>query len=1539
MTHRLSPRQRRHAVALLLCGLLAFAAPTALAQYPAVWVGGSGAWLARKPGDWLITNFSSPWQLFPDNNGSNYFFATIPAGHVALNVDVIPGDNGVPINFLGVEVSTLVLGNGAELTLQNQATLAIQGISQVGGLLQNDGLIRLTGTSALSLPFVMPVTGSGEIVIASEDSFISGVAGVLTHSSGHTISGFGQITVATMFNQGRVMADTPGKALKFSGGYLDNSGLLRAGNRVAGDPGGELRIKAVIGMKSSGDVIAENGFLKIEGRTLDNSGRVESQLLGTVVLQDLDISNSGGVLRVLTGGAFAFNGSNIVRGGTLEAEPGSLLWVASGRTELRNAITLKGLLSADGGTLNFHDADITLPQGRIALAAGTMATTSGTSNAFHGGSWQGGGRFNVTSASFWDGVANPITLDGPSIDLHNNTHRVAGSLVNNGRIALLADTGFNQELRLLLQADTALSGTGELVFAASNGGPTVIRAADPGFKLTNGPQHRIAGRNGVNATVYADLVNQGLLDSAGAALQLWSARVDNTGTLRASGGQLQLTSGGGSFVANAGGRIESLAGGSVLFGGPALTVAGGTLAGSGDFRNGGSLLLDGASLGALTVEAGTTLTSYNAPLTLAGRIVNDGTLAILDGTPWLSGAVRLQVQGVVDVDGNGRLLVAGGNENLIAKASSDALLRIGQAQSLTTLANTSATLQVDLVNRGRVESRGAGTSLFAPVASIRNTGVVGAFDGATFNIGLGDTDTLIDNRGGRIETNAGSVLSLSGGHPSNVGTTTILGGTIAGAGRIDAYRFAVLDSLAIDAGATVRTGSGSNLGLLGSLVNDGVIEVNDGTPWLSGNARLWIGGEAVLNGGGQLKFFGTEGLVDAGGPGAKLTLGSGQTLTTAVGAQGTVKVDLVNQGRVESRGAASSLLALVSSIRNTGVLAAADGASFNIGLGQADTLIDNAGGRIDAGAGSVITLSGGHPSNTGTTTILGGTLAGAGHIDAARFAMLDGSGIEALTISSGATARTYSGSNLGLAGSIVNDGSIEVFDNTYWTSGAARLWISGEVQLSGSGRVRFIATEGLIDKSGSGSLLGIGAQQTVTTDAGASGLITVDLANQGRVEARGANSFLQAQVASIRNTGVLAAVDGGLFNIGIGNADTLIANAGGRIEAGAGSVVSLSGGHPSVTGVLTISGGTLAGAGRIEANRFAVLDGLTIDAGATVRSNSGSRLSLNGTIANNGTVEVYDGTNWLSGNALLLVNGQVNVQGSGRLLMAAGNENLIAKGTSDALLAIGSGQTLTTAIGSAGVVQVDLLNHGRIEARGAGSTLDLKLRAITNRSILAAASGADLRIGPGNADTLIDNHGGRIEAGSASRVFLADAGHPLNSGITTVQGGVLGGTGTFFMQRAVLAAGVRIAPGQSPGRLDFNGTLAMDPAGALQIEIGGTVAGSGHDRVHVTGPALLAGALELSLWGGFAPTAADVFTILSASAVSGAFANVVNGHVSFAGGNFDVLVGAADVKLLHFTAAAVPESATLLLFVAGLLLLRLQRARAVAGMAAGQPRV
>jgi hypothetical protein len=67
-------------------------------------------------------------------------------------------------------------------------------------------------------------------------------------------------------------------------------------------------------------------------------------------------------------------------------------------------------------------------------------------------------------------------------------------------------------------------------------------------------------------------------------------------------------------------------------------------------------------------------------------------------------------------------------------------------------------------------------------------------------------------------------------------------------------------------------------------------------------------------------------------------------------------------------------------------------------------------------------------------------------------------------------------------------------------------------------------------------------------------------------------------------------------------------------------------------------------------------------------------------------------------------------------------------------------------------------------------------------------------------------------------------------------------------------------------------------AGTLEIEIGGTLPGSGYDQLNHSiggGMALLGGTLEVSLWGGFTPALGDEFEFLTANGgVSGTFAAV-----------------------------------------------------------------
>ena len=92
----------------------------------------------------------------------------------------------------------------------------------------------------------------------------------------------------------------------------------------------------------------------------------------------------------------------------------------------------------------------------------------------------------------------------------------------------------------------------------------------------------------------------------------------------------------------------------------------------------------------------------------------------------------------------------------------------------------------------------------------------------------------------------------------------------------------------------------------------------------------------------------------------------------------------------------------------------------------------------------------------------------------------------------------------------------------------------------------------------------------------------------------------------------------------------------------------------------------------------------------------------------------------------------------------------------------------------------------------------------------------------------------------------------------------------------LVVMGGTLAPGDSPGTTTINGNYEQQAAGTLEIEIGGTTAGSEFDMLAITGSTTLAGTLDVSLFdlggGLFSPSAGDTFEILTAAGgLAGAF--------------------------------------------------------------------
>ncbi|MGE0860091.1 MAG: hypothetical protein AB7P42_13375, partial [Gammaproteobacteria bacterium] len=886
-----SPVLRVSALALALATPAARAVP-----FPATWVGGTGDWLALEPGAWAIVDFSSPWKFFPDNDGSDYFLVFIPNGHVHLDEGVVPGELGVPVPFLGVEVSTLALGTNAELTISGSGSLTVNGIEGVGSLITNQGRITLDGTGSLAAPFAMTILGGGEIALESDQALLTGL-GIITHDAAHTLSGFGNVASSVFVNEGLVIADIPTRALRFTGLEVLNGGTLRAGGRVAGEAGGELRLESLVSLVNDGDVIAENGLVKIESTDIDNGGDIGARPLGTVIFEDVEVDNHGRLF-VDAGGAFQLRGDNLVDGGALDAAPGARFSVQNGRTELTGAVTLTGELAADGGTLRFRNVDLAMQDGSVHLAAGTLADAQ-VGNTFHGGRWTGSGRLNVLANSTWDGTPS-MAIDDTTIALATALHRWRGSFVNDGTIAL-EETSFNSTLRFMLDGPTRFDGTGRV--RVTLGDANRFEAGTDDARLINGPSHTLAVAAGAAGTVDVGLDNEGFVEVVGAGASLLVQRgVKNTGVMSAAGGgTLRFSSplAAGLVIDNTGGRIEALADGAVLFGdghplSSPTTLRGGTLSGPGELRGLNAMVLDGLTAGAITLEDGATLVRAGGTTTAFGTLVNDGVLKLEDTTGFLGGASRLAVSGAWHVDGSGEILLSDNTETLIDGTDATALLLLGAGQRLHTAANTFGSVNVALENHGAVIGEGANSTLNLR-GQLTNRGLFAARGGGTLLLEPSTAEgLLIDNVGGRIEAAAGAAVQLGGGHPLSP-QTTLRGGTLGGAGALRGGTGLLLDgatggAVTLEDGATL-TRSGGTTSVVGTLVNEGVLQIEDLTGFLSGPSRLAIGGTVQVNGEGEILLVGnTEAQINGTDASAKLILGAGQRLHSVANTSGTVDV-------------------------------------------------------------------------------------------------------------------------------------------------------------------------------------------------------------------------------------------------------------------------------------------------------------------------------------------------------------------------------------------------------------------------------------------------------------------------------------------------------------------------------------------------------------------------------------------------------------------------------------------------------------------------
>lgn len=245
---------------------------------------------------------------------------------------------------------------------------------------------------------------------------------------------------------------------------------------------------------------------------------------------------------------------------------------------------------------------------------------------------------------------------------------------------------------------------------------------------------------------------------------------------------------------------------------------------------------------------------------------------------------------------------------------------------------------------------------------------------------------------------------------------------------------------------------------------------------------------------------------------------------------------------------------------------------------------------------------------------------------------------------------------------------------------------------------------------------------------------------------------------------------------------------------------------------------TLTGAGDIEVDSFANTFQL---GGGTI---SGK------TIINPITV------NWLSGNITLADGAEFHNSGTFNAKNAASVPNT----------------TMT------GGINERFVNTGNFIKDTAGTTTTMDIPFTNDGTVDVIAGSLIFQQGMDNGENVvIDLGGGTLNPGETLNLESGDS---------------LIGSGTLA---ATLVSSGTVSPGDSPGNITVQGDYTQQSAGVLEIQLGGTTAGTEYDQLTVTGTATMAGTLNMSLIDGFIPQVGDSFTVLPYGSRSGGF-NALN---------------------------------------------------------------
>jgi len=841
---------------------------------------------------------------------------------------------------------------------------------------------------------------------------------LLGHASAYTVTMPASQSMASLMitNPGVVLNTGNATTQSIAGDFLNNGMMIV--NFTSNVSATSLQFNADTMLTGSGSILlnapsvrariltgAGFTFTQGGGHTIRGQGRIEGAMINegtvssdvglTMILQSFDKTNNS-IMQAINGSNLSITGISISQGlaGTIRADG------------VGSRVTITGSTIMGGAIDTINGADVSI----------TGITT-----------------INGVSVSGELNVQNAVTLS------------ISNSLDNSGTITI-NPTGNVSATQINFIDSMTVSGDGTFVLAAPNFRARIQTTA--GQTVTMNPLLTIRGQGRIEAS----MVNNGLISSDVAEIQMITNDKTNNGTMEAIGGSVMefssitTTQGAAGLIEadGAGSQIELLS----------STIIGGTLRSI----NGADVSVDTSSTLDSVNFAGDLNIQNSRTLTVNNSLTNNGTITV-NPTGNVS-ATQILFNHSMTLGGTGEIVLAAPDARARVQTSVGSVLTLPATQTIRGLGR----IEADMINNGIIRSD-TGNEIRLVTNSKVNNSTIEALNASNIEV----SSITIDQTGGGVlsANDAGSQIELIG--------ATIIGGQVSSAIDADVTidSSSTLNGVTLIGSTNIQNAQTLTIGT--SLTNAGVINVNP-TGNVSATQILFNDSMTVV-GSGSIKLSSPDAR-------ARIQTAVDQTVTMSptqtIHGQGQIEASMINNGTISSDVLGREIRFTTNGKTNNGVIQANNDSNLEF---NGITLTQGAVGQILAdGAGSEIELV--------NATISGGSLSATGGADVSvdSFSILDGVDFSGLL-------NIPNASTLGITFGTLNNGLIVV--NETANVSATQLQWNEEMILGGSGTIRLNAPAArarLIAGAGVAQG-GLGTEQRLE----GTGQIGIDLINHGTI--------------------------------------------------------------------------------------------------------------------------------------------------------------------------------------------------------------------------------------------------------------------------------------------------------------------------------------------------------------------------------------------------------------------------------------------------------